>query len=40
MSAGDTDDAGDEPVPGWWVFVFLVLALATLAGVLIALGSL
>ncbi len=37
MSAGDI---GDDPVPDWWVFVFLVLALATLAGVLLALGSL
>ncbi len=37
MSEGD--ESGDEPVPGWWVFVFLVLALATLAGVVIALGS-
>ncbi len=33
------DNPGDEPVPGWWVFVFLALALATLGGVLIALGS-
>ncbi len=36
MSARD----GDGDVPGWWVFVFVVLALATLAGVLVALGGL
>ncbi len=33
-------DGADGDVPGWWVFVFVVLALATLAGVLIALGGL
>jgi|GEM_PF-4694703 len=33
-------DGRDESVPGWWIVAFLVLALATLAGVLIALGGL
>lgn len=38
MSAGDS--GAGERVPGWWVFAFLVLALATLAGTLIVLGGL
>ncbi len=37
MSASES---GDETVPGWWVFVFLVLVLGALAGVLIVLGGL
>lgn len=36
MSAADS---GDDDVPDWWVFLFLVLALAALAGTLIAIGG-
>jgi hypothetical protein len=36
MSAPDPGDGG---VPGWWVFLFLVLALGTLGGVLVVLGG-
>jgi len=32
-------ERGDEGVPGWWVFVFVVLVLATLAGVLVLLNG-
>jgi cytochrome c-type biogenesis protein CcmH/NrfG len=33
-------DGADESVPVWWILTFVVLALATLAGVLLALGGL
>jgi len=33
-------DGADESVPVWWIVAFVVLALATLAGVLLALGGL
>ena len=31
--------SGDDGVPGWWVFVFVVLVLGTLAGVLLVLNA-
>lgn len=32
-------DSGDQGVSGWWVFLFLVLVLGTLAGVFVVLNG-